>query len=155
MPPARVADDALGEAPIPRQIGDIGDPQVLQMTVQIDRDVVSEQLQCRLVVKVPPLALHVLMRFAQLAHRLPTLFAALLAAAHALVGFGEFLFTAPGVAWVVHDQPIGGDEKHLRAHVYARLVSWEAGKPTARGHLVRLHPANEGMIRCAAGISRL
>jgi len=60
--PAGIAD-ALGQVTIPRQVGN---PQVFQ----IDRIVVSEQRQCRLVVEVLPPALHCLVRPLEMAHGL-------------------------------------------------------------------------------------
>ena len=89
--PARVLD-ALGEMVILDHIGR------LQVLV-IDHIILAHEGERRLVVKVPPLAAHRLMRFRQQLHGLATACAALLAAAHAPLRSLERAFGAAIPSW--------------------------------------------------------
>src|SRR5262249_27861793 len=113
--PPRIAD-ALGEVMVPYQVGD---PHILQID-----DIVSAHHQERgLVVKGRALPLHHLVLPLQQVHRLAAALAALLPAAHPALGFGKLFLCFAVVPWVLDTLALGGDEKHLEAHVSACLTS--------------------------------
>jgi hypothetical protein len=81
--------------------------------LQRDGVILLQQGTRRLVVGVAAPPLHLLVVALEQPHCLATTRAALRAATHAPLGFGELLFRCAVVTGICDYLPVGGDEKHL------------------------------------------
>jgi hypothetical protein len=95
----------------------IGDLQIFE----VERVVLTQQGERRLVLEVEPLPLDVLMRPLKVAHRLAPAVTARLATRDDALRFRQSLFTPPMQAWIFHHASIGSAEKDLQPHINARL----------------------------------
>ncbi len=123
--PAGIAD-ALGEAAVPQQVGDL-------QVFQIDRVVGAQQRQRRLVVEVGPLSPDRLVRASEARDGLAPSVAAPLAARDAALRLCQLLLPPPVVAGILDDPGVRRDEEDLQPHVDARLLAGRWQRPC--GHL--------------------
>src|SRR5487761_2306403 len=73
--------------------------------------------------EVGALALDGLMRPLKQSHRFASAVTPLLATTHHTLRLLELLLATPMQPWILNHVPLGGDEEHLQANVYARLAS--------------------------------
>src|SRR5262249_44142478 len=120
--------------------------------LDVDRVVCAHQRERGLVVKVATLPTHVLMLLGALPDGLCTALAALFATRDALLRFLELTLSRAVGAGFLPRLPVRRDEKHLQAHINARLVSgerqwldWHLGTRATHIPAIRLPRDGDGL----------